>query len=90
MLRIKEESKKELRELGYKKCKGEYGKAGLYYKCFSVGVQVMFMGDGIYIMDWKSDDPRIHKRANCRYSEKISVYGELFELINLGYVERYF
>lgn len=87
MLKIKESvDKKELEKFGFKKCKKPY--ECLYYRCFSRNVKVMYIGAGIYIEDWDSDDPRIHKNPNCKYRSDLTVCDMLFDLIQAGLVEK--
>ena len=59
---------KEFEKFGFKKCKGEYGKHGCYYLCVARGVKMLFVSNVIFdVNNWRDNDPRIHKDANCRY-----------------------
>lgn len=42
------------------------------------------------IIDWEKDDPRIHKRANCRYSDMRTALDILYQLIKDGMLESSF
>ena len=60
----------EYKKYGFKKCKGEYGKHDCYYLCVSRGIQMIFLSPSmIDISPWKTDDPRIHSKPNCRYRD---------------------
>lgn len=59
---------KEFEKIGFKKCKKPYDEC--YYLCFARGVQYIFLSPVmVAIDDWKDNDPRIHKKANCRYRD---------------------
>lgn len=80
---------KEFEKYGFKKCKGEYGKIGCYYLCVARGCKMLFVSNVYFtIMDWKADDARIHKRANCRYRDYRDAYDILYDLIKAGLIER--
>lgn len=87
MLRIKPEIDKKILEekYGFKKCKRPYQM--LLYKCFADGGHVMFIGDGIFIVEWDLDDPRIHERPNCSYRSQDTSEKVLFDLISDNLVE---
>lgn len=42
----------------------------------------------IDVLDWHVDDPRIHKKANCRYRDDRTVLDILYDLILAGLVEK--
>lgn len=87
MLYIKEDvDKKELKKYGFKKCKKPYNM--LYYLCVARGIQVIYIGDGIFVQDWEEGDPRIHERPNCRYRSNDTVADILFDMIKDGIVEK--
>lgn len=57
---------KEFEKFGFKKCKGEYGKSGCHYLCVARGSKMLFLSNVIFdVNDWRDNDPRIHKDANC-------------------------
>lgn len=79
---------KEFEKFGFKKCKGEYGKIGCYYLCVSRGIKMIFISSVIVdVQNWEQDDPRIHKRANCRYSDIRTAMDILCELIKVGMID---
>lgn len=87
MLYIKEDVKlEELKKFGFKKCKKPYDM--LYYLCIARGCTVIYIGNGIYIQDWKEDDPRIHSNANCKYRSKSTCLDVMYDLITAGLVEK--
>lgn len=54
---------------------------GCYYLCFSRGVQYIFLSPVMVdIVGWEDDDPRIHKRANCRYRDNRTALEFLVEM----------
>ena len=72
----------EFEKFGFKKCKGSYGKVGCYYLCVACGSKMLFVSEKIfYIIDWKDNDPRIHKNPNCRYSDKRDYMDMIYDLI---------
>lgn len=82
---------KEFEKYGFKKCKGSYGKNGCYYLCIAHGVKMLFVSDICFgINDWKDDDPRIHKNANCRYRDARDAYDIVYELIITGMLKSEF
>lgn len=73
---------KEFEKFGFKKCKGEYGKQGCYYLCVARGVKMLFVSDVYFgVNDWDNNDPRIHKKANCRYRDNRTYLDIIYELI---------
>lgn len=71
---------KEFEKIGFKKCKKPYDRC--YYLCFSRGVQYIFLSPVmIDINKWEDTDPRIHKKANCRYGDKRTAQDFMCELI---------
>lgn len=76
---------KEFEKIGFKKCKKPYD--GCYYLCFAKGVQYIFLSPKMLdINKWKDDDPRIHKRPNCRYRDGRTALEFMCELVKEGYV----
>lgn len=71
---------KEFEKVGFKKCKKPYN--GCYYLCFSKGIQYIFLSSKmIDINKWEDTDPRIHKKANCRYRDRRTAQDFMCELI---------
>lgn len=76
---------KEFEKYGFKKCKGAYGNYGCYYLCVARGCKILFVSPILFaINDWKDDDPRIYKKANCKYSDKRDYMDIVCELIIAG------
>lgn len=79
---------KEFEKFGFRKCKGEYGKNGCYYLCISRGEKMLFVSDVYFaVNDWKCNDIRIHKNANCKYSDNITYLDIIYELIKQDMLE---
>ena len=83
---------KEFEKAGFKKCKKPYD--GCYYLCVAKGIKMIFLSPVmIDIINWKDDDPRIHKNANCRYRDKRTALEIVVEMakkdmITCDYLER--
>lgn len=76
---------KEFEKYGFKKCTKDYGKLDCYYLCVSRGCKMLFVSPKIFeINSWETDDPRIHKPANCKYRDKRDYLDIVFELITNG------
>ena len=79
---------KEFEKFGFKKCKGTYGRNDCYYLCVSRGVKMIFLSCCRYdINDWKDDDPRIHAKPNCKYSDHRTALDITYELIKADMLE---
>lgn len=78
----------EFEKFGFKKCRGIPGhkfKNECYYLCVAKGVTMIFVSPYIYSLNkWKSTDPRIHKRPNCRYRDARDALDITYELIKAG------
>lgn len=73
---------KEFEKFGFKKCKGEYGKGGCYYLCVARGAKMLFVSNVLFdVNDWRDNDPRIHRDANCRYRDRRTYLDIIYELI---------
>lgn len=73
---------KEFEKFGFKKCRGECGKNGCYYLCVARGAKMLFVSNVIFgVNDWRDNDPRIHKDANCRYRDYRTYLDIIYELI---------
>ena len=72
---------KEFEKFGFRKCKG-CKELDLYYLCIARGSKVIFVSPVMFdIQDWKNDDKRIHKKANCRYRDHRTSTDILYQLI---------
>ena len=59
----------EFKKFGFKKCKG-CSLLPIYYLCVAKDSKFLFVSPVMFdIQDWKNDDKRIHKEANCRYRD---------------------
>ena len=76
---------KEFKKIGFKKCKKPYDKC--YYLCFARGAQYIFLSPVMLdINKWEDNDPRIHKKPNCRYRDRRIALEFMCELVKEGYV----
>lgn len=81
MLRPKVDVKK-FEKYGFKKCKGTAGKSGCYYLCVARGCKMLFVSPVMFaVNDWDTNDPRIHKNANCKYRDYREYLDIIYELI---------
>lgn len=79
-------SMEEFIEYGFKPCKSPY--KGCYYLCVSRGIKMLFVSESCFMINkWDKNDPRIHKRPNCRYSDKRTVEDILVDLVKKGMVD---
>lgn len=91
MLKIKDNLDfKELEKFGLKKQPKPY--TG-YYICIARGIKILIVcpneGNRQIIIDkWYDNDPRVHKRANCKYRSDKTVYDVLYDLIKADLVEK--
>lgn len=73
---------KEFEKFGFKRCKGIPKESNCYYLCVARGSVMLFVSDVAFCMNrWDDKDPRIHKRPNCRYSDKRTALDIIYELI---------
>ena len=73
---------------GFKKCRGDAGKHGCYYLCVARGSRMLFVSDVCFdVQDWNTNDPRIHKKANCKYRDIRTVADIVYQLIKDGMLE---
>ncbi|WP_050638462.1 hypothetical protein [Candidatus Stoquefichus sp. SB1] len=79
-------TEKQIKKYGFKRCRKPYNE--LFYLCIARGVQVIFIGDGIFVQHWMNDDPRIHSRPNCKYKDDREVLDVIYDLITDGLIER--
>lgn len=79
---------KEFEKYGFKRCKGIPRDSECYYLCVARGCKMIFVSDICFnINDWKKDDPRIHKDANCRYRDNRTAFDILYQLIKDNMLE---
>ena len=82
---------KEFKKFGFKKCVGEYGKSECYYLCVARGTKMLFVSNKYFDVNaWRDDDPRIHKKPNCRYRDKRTYLDIIYELIKAGMLKSKF
>ena len=73
---------KEFEKYGFKRCKGIPKEAECYYLCVSRGCKMLFVSNVCFaVNEWEDDDPRIHKRANCKYKDNKDVLDIIYDLI---------
>lgn len=82
---------KEFEKFGFKKCKGMPKDTECYYLCVARGSKMLFVSNIYFgVNDWIKDDQRIHKNANCRYSDKRDYLDTVYELIKEGMLKSSF
>lgn len=75
----------EFKKIGFKKCRKPYD--GCYYLCVAKGIKMIFLSPVmIDIINWNDKDPRIHKRANCRYRDNRTALEIMCEMIKCNMV----
>jgi hypothetical protein len=73
---------KEFEKYGFKRCKGISKENECYYLCVAKGTKMLFVSNVYFgINNWSDNDPRIHKRANCRYSDNRDALDIIYDLI---------
>lgn len=86
MLKPSVQLEKFISDAGFKWCKKPYEEC--VYLCVSRGTKMIFVSRVMLdVNDWDDRDPRIHKRANCKYSDKRDVYDIIYQLIKAGMVK---
>ena len=76
---------REFVKYGFKRCKGIPKTSECYYLCVARGQKMLFVSDIYFSVDnWNKDDPRIHSRPNCRYSDCRDWLDIVYELIRDG------
>ena len=79
---------KEFEKFGFEKCKGNYGKLGLYYLCVAKGCRVLLVsGTKFSVIPWLDNDPRIHKKPNCNFNDKRDYMDIICALIKADMLE---
>ena len=72
----------EFKKFGFKRCKGIPKESECYYLCIARGCKMLFVSDVCFaVNDWDKNDPRIHKKANCRYRDNRTALDIIYELI---------
>lgn len=72
----------EFEKFGFKRCKGVPKELECYYLCIARGSKMLFVSNVCFdINDWDENDPRIHKKANCRYRDVRTALDVVYELI---------
>ena len=77
-------TEEELKKYGFKRCKKPYDQC--FYLCIARGSKMIFVGQIVDIFNWEDDDPRIHKKPNCRYKDHRTVLDILYDMIIDGVV----
>ena len=73
---------REFERFGFKRCKRIPKESECYYLCIARGCKMLFVSDSYFgINDWDKNDPRIHKKANCRYKDMRTALDIVYELI---------
>lgn len=73
---------REFERFGFKRCKGIPKESECYYLCIARGQKMLFVSDSYFgVNDWNKDDPRIHKKANCKYRDRRTALDIIYELI---------
>ena len=78
----------EFVRFGFKPCRGLPKSAESYYLCVKNGHRVMFVDSKHFTeSEWPIKDARIHRNANCRYSDKRTATEIECELVVNGLLE---
>ena len=78
----------EFKKFGFKRCKGIPKESECYYLCIARGSKMLFVSDVCFcINDWDENDPRIHKKANCKYRDMRTALDVVYELIKADMLE---
>ena len=78
----------EFKKFGFKRCKGIPKESECYYLCIARGSKMLFVSDLCFdINNWDKNDPRIHKKANCRYRDVRTALDVVYELIKADMLE---
>ena len=81
MLKPKKSMEEFEKSFGFRKCKG-CSLLPIYYLCVAKDSKFLFVSPVMFdIQDWKNDDKRIHKKANCRYRDHRTSTDILYQLI---------
>ena len=78
----------EFEKYCFKRCKGTQKESNCYYLCVSRGCKMLFVSPVIFdVNEWKDDDTRIHKNANCRYKDRRTYLDIIYDLIKADMLE---
>jgi hypothetical protein len=78
----------EFEKMGFKRCRGIAKESRCYYLCVSRGCKMLFVSPVLFdVNEWNDDDTRIHKNANCRYSDARTYLDIIYDLIKAGMLE---
>lgn len=79
---------KKFEEYGFKSCKGTAKESQCYYLCVARGCKMLFVSPVIFdVNEWRDDDTRIHKKANCRYRDNRTYLDIIYDLIKADMLE---
>lgn len=79
---------KEFEKYGFKHCKGIPKELNCLYLCVANGIKMIFVSPELYaINNWNEEDPRIHKKANCKYRDRRDALDITYELIKADMLE---
>lgn len=77
---------KEFEKLGFKPCRRN---TKCHYLCVARGCSIIFVSPIYFdIQDWKKDDPRIHKKPNCKYRDNRTAVEILYDLIKADMLKK--
>ena len=80
MLKPKAPVEDFIKKFGFKYCKKPYNQCA--YLCVNRGRQMIFVSPIYFdVFDWDENDPRIHKKANCRYKDIRTAIDFVYEMI---------
>ena len=79
---------KKFEEYGFKPCKGIAKESKCHYLCVTRGCKMLFVSPVIFdVGEWRDDDTRIHKKANCRYRDNRTYLDIIYDLIKADMLE---
>ena len=82
---------KEFTKYGFKRCRDIPVTSECYYLCVARGTKMLFVSNKYFDVNaWRDDDPRIHKKPNCRYRDKRTYLDIIYELIKAGMLKSKF
>lgn len=80
---------KEFEKLGFKPCRRTTKNSKCYYLCVARGCKLIFVSSICFdIQDWKKDDPRIHKKPNCKFRDNRTAEEILYDLIKADMLKK--
>ena len=79
---------KKFEKYGFKPCKGTAKESKCYYLFGSRGCKMLFVSPAIFdVNEWRGNDTRIHKKANCRYRDNRTYLDIIYDLIKADMLE---